>query len=113
MKKKLTFFLVIIIFHFFTNVSSNIGDKIIAKIGNEIITNYDIINEINTILALSNRPANKNEFKNLQTIAFSSVKKSLIKKSEINKYKIKNYNKADVDNYVSTLEKNLKLEEIR
>ena len=113
MKIKLNFFLVIIIFNFFTNGFSNIGDKIIAKIGNEIITNYDVINEINTILALSNRPANKNEFKNLQAIAFSSLKKSLIKKSEIIKYKIENYNKADVNNYVTSLERNLKLEGIR
>ena len=113
MKIKLTFFLIIIILNFFTNAFSNISDKIIAKIGNEIITNYDIINEINTILAISNRPANKNEFKNLQTIAFSSLKKSLIKKSEINKYKIKNYNKADVNNYISSVEKNLRLEGIQ
>ena len=28
--------------------------KYVAKIGNEIITNYDVINEINTILAISN-----------------------------------------------------------
>ena len=32
MKKINLFFWVIIIFHFFTNISSNIGDKIIAKI---------------------------------------------------------------------------------
>ena len=44
-----------------------LNDKIIAKVGNEIITNYDIINEINTILALSNKPvANPEEFDNLQ-----------------------------------------------
>ena len=44
--------------------------KLIAKIGNEIITNYDVINEINTILALSNRPANKNEFKKFTKYCF-------------------------------------------
>ena len=41
-------------FSFITsNANSNIKDKIVAKIGNEIITNYDVINEINTILAIS------------------------------------------------------------
>ena len=89
MKIKFIFFL-IFFFSTITNTISNINDKIIAKIGSTIITNYDIINEVNTILALSNRPANENEFKKLQDIAFASLKKLLIKEAEIEKYKIKN-----------------------
>ncbi len=108
---KLTFFLIFLI-NPFHNTFSNINDKIIAKVGNEIITNYDIINEINTILALSNRPANKDDFKNLQSVAFNSLKKTLIKETAIIKYKITKYNKFDVSNYISGLEKNLKLENI-
>ena len=38
---------------------SEFENNIIAKIGNKIITNYDLINEINTILALSNEVANQ------------------------------------------------------
>ena len=73
------FFLTIFLFNIFIGSSnSNINDKIVAKIGNEIITNYDIINEINTILALSNKPANDKDLKNLQNIAFVSLKKILI-----------------------------------
>ncbi len=75
MKIKIALFVIILLINFNTSSFSNISDKIIAKIGNEIITNYDIINEINTILALSNRPANEKELKNLQAIAFSSLKK--------------------------------------
>ena len=81
MKLKKILFLLFFFINITDYIYANINDKIIAKIGNEIITNYDIINEINTILALSNRPANKSEFRDLQTIAFSSLKKSLIKKS--------------------------------
>ena len=81
MKIKLIFFLIICFLNLNSNTFSNISDKIIAKIGNEIITNYDIINEINSILALSNKSANENEFKELQAIAFSSLKKKLIKKN--------------------------------
>ena len=111
MKIKLIFFF--LVFFNLTNIASaNINDKIIAKVGNEIITNYDIINEINTILALSKRKANQSEFKRLQATAFSSIKKILIKKTEIEKYKITNYNQSDVNNYISALEKNLKLENI-
>ena len=99
MKIKLIFFFLIFL-SFFKNASSNIEDKIIAKIGNEIVTNYDIVNEINTILALSNKPANNSEFGKLQNIAFLSIKKRLIKKSEIKRYKITKYNKVDVNNYI-------------
>ena len=112
MRIKLVIFFLIFLFNSPNNVFSNINDKIIAKIGNKIITNYDIINEVNTILALSNRPANKDDFKNLQTVAFNSLKKLLIKETEITKYKITNYNESDVSNYILGLEKNLQLTNI-
>ena len=112
MINKLIFFFLILFFSLFQNVFSNINDKIIAKIGNEIVTNFDIINEINTILALSNKQADQNELKSLQAIAFSSLKKILIKKIEIEKYKITNYNKLDLENYILSLEKNLQLQDI-
>ena len=110
MKIKLIFFFIIIFSYLSSQSFSSISDKIVAKIGNEIITNYDLINEINTILALSNRTANKDELKNLQAIAFASLKKNLIKKTEVKKYKIKNYNQSDVNRYIAGVEKNLGLE---
>ena len=67
--------LAFVIIFCFNEVNSNINDKIIAKVGGQVITNFDIINEINTILALSNKPAKKEDFKNLQNIAFDSLKK--------------------------------------
>ena len=108
MKIKLIFFFFILL-SFFKNSSANIEDKIIAKIGNEIVTNYDIVNEINTILALTNKPADKKEFAKLQNIAFLSIKKRLIKENEIKRYKIKKYNNVDVNNYILGLENNLGL----
>ena len=108
MKIKLFFFF-LIFFSFINNAFSNIEDKIIAKIDNRIVTNYDIVNEINTILALTNKPANKNELRKLQNLAFAGLKKRLIKEIEVTRYKISNYNKADVDSYIQRLEKNLGL----
>ena len=105
------FFLLSIFFNFlFSNSFSNINDKIVAKIGNEIITNYDIINEINTILALSNRKADEKDFKNLQNIAFNSLKKTLIKEAQIKKFKINNYNPSDVNNYIFRIRKKIRLQ---
>ncbi len=107
MKIKLIFFFILL--SFFENTFANIEDKIIAKIGNEIVTNYDIVNEINTILALTNKAADKKEFAKLQNIAFLSIKKRLIKETEIKRYKIKKYNKFDVNNYILGLENDLGL----
>ena len=56
------FFFFIIFSFIILNANSNIKDKIVAKIGNEIITNYDVINEINTILAISNEVADEKSF---------------------------------------------------
>tara|TARA_B100001093_G_scaffold204832_1_gene196947 strand:+ start:292 stop:1251 length:960 start_codon:yes stop_codon:yes gene_type:complete len=116
MKTKYLSLLIIILIFYFDDVKSKINDKIIAKIGNNIITNYDIINEVNTILALSNKVANKEDFKKLQNVAFTSLKKNLIKKSEIEKYKIEKYSKTDLNNYIKNLEikiglQNLSLED--
>ena len=112
MRIKFIIFFFIICFNLSQNVSSNINDKIVAKIGNQIITNFDIINEVNTILALSKRTANKTDLEDLRRIAFSSIKKLLIKENEVKKYKIRNYNQLDVDNYIAGVEKNLELQNI-
>ena len=93
----------------FDNAFSNIEDRIIAKVDNEIITNFDLVNEVNTILALTNRPANNNEFGKLQNLAFASLKKRIIKETEINRYKISKFNKADINTYIQSLETNLGL----
>jgi len=108
MRIKLFFFFLIFL-SLFNNAFSSIEDRIIAKIDNKIITNYDLVNEVNTILALTNRPANKNELGKLQNLAFASLKKRLIKETEIKRYKISNYNTADIDNYIQSLESNLGL----
>tara|TARA_B100001057_G_scaffold498456_1_gene605511 strand:- start:635 stop:1567 length:933 start_codon:yes stop_codon:yes gene_type:complete len=103
------FFLFLAFLSLFNNAFSNIEDRIIAKIDNRIITNYDLVNEVNTILALTNRPASKKDFGKLQNLAFASLKKRLIKETEIKRYKISKYNKADINNYIQILETNLGL----
>ena len=112
MKIKTILYLLIFFFGSLHYTHSNINDKILAKIGNEIITNYDLINEVNTILALSNKTANKDELNSLQSIAFASLKKILIKKIEIEKYKVTKYSKSDVNNYILGLEKKLGIQNI-
>ena len=112
MRIKKIYFFIITLFIFIQESNANIKDKIVAKIGGEIITNYDIINEINTILALSNKPADEKDFKGLQNLAFNNLKKKIIKTIEVKKYKVEKYSKEDVQNYITSLEKNIALQNI-
>ena len=112
MRKKYFVFFIIVFIFVYNNSYSNIEERIVAKIGNNIITKYDIMNEVNTILALSNKQANQNELSYLQNIAFNKLKKKLIKENEINKYKITKYNKGDLNNYILKLENNMGVKNI-
>ncbi len=127
--KKIKVFLIIFIFNFLflsnniLNASSNF--YIVAKVDNEIITNVDIINEINYLTALNNDLKNidKNSLVNL---AKNSLIREKIQKNEINKNSsnkvddkilknlIENYYKRinlknlnEFENYLSTYNINL------
>lgn len=64
--------------------------KIILKVENEIITNVDLLNEKNYLIALNNEILNLPEKKSL-LLAKNSIVKEKIKKNEINKYFDKEY----------------------
>ena len=64
--------------------------KIILKVENEIITNVDLLNEKNYLIALNNEILNLPEKKFL-LLAKNSIVKEKIKKNEINKYFDKEY----------------------
>jgi|TARA_Y100000294_G_scaffold28848_1_gene24302 peptidyl-prolyl cis-trans isomerase SurA len=59
--------------------------KIILKVENEIITNIDLLNEKNYLIALNNEILNLPEEKSL-LLAKNSIVKEKIKKNEINNY---------------------------
>ena len=112
MNSKFTFLIYFVFFiFFFSAAKSDLNNKIIAKIGNDIITNFDLINEINTVLALSNRKAEKEKIIAYQQMAFSSLKQITIKKQAVESYKIDNFIEKDLIHYISTLEKNLGIQE--
>ena len=64
--------------------------KIILKVENEIITNVDLLNETNYLIALNNEMLNLPKKKSL-LLAKNSIVKEKIKKNEINKYFKKEY----------------------
>ena len=79
------------------------------KIDNEIITSYDIEQEINYLKALNPKlkQINKDE---LLIVAKRSITKEFIKRKEIEKYKKLNLENTQIDNVLSNLIKNLNLQ---
>ena len=100
MKKQNLIFLIIFLIFFFNNANGNI--KIKYKIGNEIVTNIDIINEKNyliflrpNLIALSDDEINK--------IAINSLIKEIIKKKELEKI----FKNSSNINFTDDIKKNL------
>ncbi len=89
LKKKFTFF-VILIYTFFNNASSEIiQNKIIANIGNEIISSYELKNKIKTILFLNNQKINQNIVNKTKGQALRQLINYKLKKQEVEKFEIK------------------------
>ena len=113
--KKIKVFLIIFIFNFLflsnniLNASSNF--YIVAKVDNEIITNVDIINEINYLTALNNDLKNidKNSLVNL---AKSSLIREKIKKNEINKNSSNKVDEKILKNLIENYYKRINLKNL-
>ena len=82
-------FILTIYLHFIVNVYSN-EVKILYKINDSIITNYDIFEEVNYLVSLNKNLTQLNK-KQLSSNAEKSLIREIIKKDEINKFYEINY----------------------
>ncbi len=85
-KKVLLYNFIIIFFLFISNAKSEV--KIIAQVGTEIITNYDLKNKIRTILFLTNQELNQQNINNAKNNSIQDLINLKIKILELKKYKI-------------------------
>ena len=67
---------------------ANIQNKIIANIGNQIITSHELKNKIITNLILNNQEVNQSNVNNDKQSALRSLVNYKLKKNEINRVKI-------------------------
>ena len=88
MIKVLTYTLIIFL-HFIINVNSN-EVKILYKVNDSIITNYDIFEEVNYLVSLNKNLTQLNK-KQLSSNAEKSLIREIIKKDEISKFYEVNY----------------------
>ena len=102
LKIKLTL-ITILIYASFNNVSSEIiQNKIIANIGNEIISSYELKNKIKTILFLNNQKIDQNIVNKTKGQALRQLINYKLKKQEVEKFEIKS-NEENVLNHLDKI----------
>ena len=99
--------LLIIIFFNSDHVLSKINNKIIANVGNQIITDLDIEDEIKTMLILNQKKFSQENINQVKNMAMNALIKRSIKKNEILKYKVEDYDEKELNNYLIQVSKKL------
>lgn len=99
--------LLIIIFFNSDHVLSKINNKIIANVGNQIITDLDIEDEIKTMLILNQKKFSQENINQAKNMAMNALIKRSIKKNEILKYKVEDYDEKELNNYLIQVSKKL------
>ena len=89
MKKILNFFLILLFLNICNNAWTSISNKIVVKVENEIITNYDIKNKILSSLILAGDEINQENIDNLKRQALDSLIQLKLKKIELKKRQFK------------------------
>ena len=80
----------IFLIFFYSNVANaEIKNKIIAKVGKEIITSFDLENRIRTIIYLNGFEFNQENINNTKNAAIKSLIQKSIKQSELKRFKVK------------------------
>ncbi len=103
--KNLFFFYFLIFICFFNQSSANIQNKIILKIENEIITNYEIKNKILTTLVLAGDEINQMNIDKSKKQALDSLIQLKLKKIELSKYNIPKNTKI-INQYLMSVSSN-------
>ena len=103
-------FLIVLIFNFFCfsfNISkANIENKIVVKIDNEIITNYDIKNKIISSIILADQEINQENINNIKKQVLDVLIQLKLKQIALSKYDIEtDYQK--INNYLKSLSQNI------
>ena len=111
--------LITLVIVFFISISgksfSQINNKILLKVGNKIITNYDLQNKILTSLILSNQEINQKNIDKLKKQSIDSLVQKKIKEIELERFnyqisqsRINDYLKGISINYEINLEDKFK-----
>lgn len=102
MKKENTiiFFLFLKIFFLISfNLNAQIQNKILANIGNQIISSYELKNKVITVLILRNQSVNQENINLVKNQAMRNLVNYKLKKQQVQKFKISS-NTTEVDSHL-------------
>ena len=106
---KFIIFKICIIFFFITPLKASNNFKIITKVGNEIITSYELENKIKITLFLAGEELNQSNITEIKNLSLKALINNRLKKEEIKRYKYKKNNDQRVSNYLGNLAKKFNL----
>ena len=104
MKHKISVIITLLIL-FFNNNLYGFNSKIIVKVEDEIITNYDLKNKILITLILSNQEINQQNIDGLKKAVLDQLINLKLKKMELSKYKIKK-DEGRINSYLKSISGN-------
>ena len=101
--KKFFFLKILLLFFLFkiSAISASTQTKIIANVGNQIVSSYELKNKVNTILFLSNQKINQININNVKNQALITLVNSKLKKIEIKNYRIPIEKNENVNKFLS------------
>ena len=95
---------ILILLNFFNNCFGQVKTKIVLKIDNKVVTNFEIKNKILTELLLSNLEINQTNINNFKSQAVNSLINLKLKEIELDKFNA-NFSNADISNYLKVVTK--------
>ena len=90
------------------NLNANLQSRIIASVGNEIITSFELENKINTILFLANQPINQENINQVKNRAIKSLINYKLKKTELKKFNFEP-DQNSINNYLLNVSRKLNI----
>ncbi len=103
---KMRIVILFFIFNCFYNEGfAAIENKIILKVENEIITNFEVKNKILSTLILSNQEINQQNIDNFKKQALEFLIQYKLKKIELSKFNLKN-DSSQINNYLNSISGN-------
>jgi len=94
---------------YINNLNAEIENKIIAKVGREVISSIDLENKIKTLLFINNFEINQKNIDGAKSQAVKTLVDELIKKGEVKRYKVENYSVEELDSYIRKISDSKKL----
>ncbi len=79
-----------VIFSFHSSIHAKSRTKIIAKVGNEIITSFELENKIKTTLLLAGEELNQNNINSIKNLSMTSLINLKLKREELKRFKLEN-----------------------